>query len=165
MTYQLYGYAPEPEPVECFDDLEEAAVRCEELVHEDGYDSGEVWDDDGEMVYRSGRRPATLAHAVLGVLTAPGRPARRGRRAVHAWGIERERPIRIVRDDDGHAAPREGRPAPAAPPERPGHSAPPALAPDAPHAPEPPDPAASAPAVWVLGDRTAAPEVWFGDSA
>ena len=49
MTYQLYGYAPEPEPVEIFHDFEEAAVRCEELVHEDGYDSGEVWADSGDL--------------------------------------------------------------------------------------------------------------------
>ena len=44
-----HGYAPDPEPVECFQDFEEAAARCEELVHEDGYDSGEVWADSGDL--------------------------------------------------------------------------------------------------------------------
>ena len=173
MTYQLYGYAPEPEPVEIFHDFEEAAVRCEELVHEDGYDSGEVWDTDGDLVYRVGRRPATLARPEPDVIMAPRPTSRRGAVAVCAdeppvsRAVDRaleqvpasapdaERAIRVVRDDDRRrrAAASARRPSPT-----------PAVAPAAPAlqaVPPAPDPASS---IWVLGDRTGAPTLWFGDS-
>jgi hypothetical protein len=175
MTYQLYGYAPEPEPVEIFHDFEEAAVRCEELVHEDGYDSGEVWDTDGDLVYRVGRRPATLARPEPDVIMAPRPTSRRGAVAVCAdeppmsCAVEREvdraleqaparapdaeRAIRVVRDDDRRrAAASARRPSPT-----------PAATSAAAPAPQPAPPA-PAPSVWVLGDRTGAPTLWFGDS-
>jgi hypothetical protein len=164
MTYQLYGYAPEPEPVESFDDLEEAAVRCEELVHEDGYDSGEVWDADGDLVYRAGRRPATLARPEPNVLTTPRRGPR-GAGPTRTRRYERERPIHVVRDDDRRGMPREDRPLP--PREAPkAPAAAPASAPVVPAAPANPAAAAAppAPSVWVVGDRTTPPVLWFGDS-
>lgn len=148
MTYELYGYAPEPEPVECFQDFEEAAARCEELVHEDGYDSGEVWADSGDLVYRVGRRPASLGSIEPGVIELP-RPARR-----HA---DAPRAIPVVRDDDRGCRAAAGGAVIEVRAER--HTPPLVVSP--PTAPAAP----AAPAVpWVLGDRTTAPTLWFGET-
>ena len=142
MTYELYGYAPEPESVECFQDFEEAAARCEELVHEDGYDSGEVWADSGDLVYRVGRRPASLGSTEPGVIELPRTSRRR---------TDAPRAIPVVRDDD-----RVRRTAGASAGTRAESRAQPLAA--SPPAPE--DPAA----LWVLGDSTTAPAIWFGDT-
>ena len=140
MTYELYGYAPEPESVECFQDFEEAAARCEELVHEDGYDSGEVWADSGDLVYRVGRRPASLGSIEPGVIELPRASRRRA---------DAPRDIPVVRDDD------RGRRAVSAPVELRAESR------VQPLAVSPPAPEETA-APWVLGDRTTAPTIWFG---
>ena len=145
MTYELYGYAPEPESVECFQDFEEAAARCEELVHEDGYDSGEVWADSGDLVYRVGRRPASLGSIEPGVIELP--------RATHRRD-DAPRAIPVVRDDD-HRRRAAILPVEVRTVVRTAVRAQPlAASPPAPEAPA---------ALWVLGDRTTAPTLWFGE--
>lgn len=51
MSYEVYAFDPDAELVATCEELDDAVAQCEELVHEDGYRSAEVWDDDGRLVH------------------------------------------------------------------------------------------------------------------